>query len=100
MMESMDGQLITSIAGFLVAAAGWLKSHTEVNAVKRDRETTKAERDTEIAVLKSKVGDLEKRLGDGDNRFARLETQMGQMNGTLNNILGKVDLLVTLKEKK
>ena len=96
----MDGQLIASIAGFLVAAAGWLKSHTEVNAVKRDRETTKAERDTEIAVLKSKVGDLEKRHGDGDKRFARLETQMGQMNGTLSNILGKVDLLVTLKEKK
>lgn len=96
----MDGQLIASIAGFLVAAAGWLKSHTEVNAVKRDRETTKAERDTEIAVLKAKVVDLEKRLGDGDSRFARLETQMGQMNGTLNNILGKVDLLVTLKEKK
>lgn len=36
------------------------QSHTEVAAVKRDRETTKAERDTEIAVLKAKVGDLEK----------------------------------------
>lgn len=95
----MDGQLIASIAGFLVAAAGWLKSHTEVNAVKRDREITKSERDTEIAVLKAKVCDLEKRLGDGDTRFARLETQMGQMNGTLNNILGKVELLVSMKDK-
>lgn len=96
----MDGQLIASIAGFLVAAAGWLKSHTEVNAVKRDREITKSERDTEIAVLKAKVCGLEKRLGDGDTRFARLETQMGRMNGTLNNILGKVELLVSMKDKR
>ena len=96
----MDGQLIASIASFLVAAAGWLKSHTEVNAVKRDREITKNERDTEIAVLKAKVGDLEKRLGDGETRFARLENQMGQMNGTLNNILGKVELLVSMKDKR
>ena len=47
-----------------------------------------------------KVATLEKRLGAGDDRFERLEKQMGEMNGTLNNILGKVDLLVTLKEKR
>ena len=51
-------------------------------------------------MLKAKVGDLEKRLGNGDTRFARLETQMGQMNGTLNNIFGKVELLVSMKDKR
>lgn len=72
----MDGQLIASIAGFLVAAAGWLKSHTEVNAVKRDRETTKVERDTEIALLESKVVDMEKRLDEGNDRFERFEKEL------------------------
>ena len=44
-------QLVPVIIAFLVAATGWLKSHTEVKAVQRAREETKAERDTQIAML-------------------------------------------------
>lgn len=84
----MDEQLMAAVIAVLVAAAGWLKSHTEVNAVKRDRESTKFERDTKIALLESKVVDMEKRLNDGNNRFDRIERELKETNGLLRELLG------------
>lgn len=94
----MDQQLITAVVAVLVAAAGWLKSHTEVNAVKRDRESTKVERDTKIALLESKVSDLDKRLEDGSSRFDRIEDELKSTNKTLSEIVGSLNTLITLKE--
>ena len=96
----MDEQLMAAIIAVLVAAAGWLKSHTEVNAVKRDRESTKVERDTKIALLESKVSDLEKRLEDGSSRFDRIEDELKSTNKTLSEIVGSLNTLITLKEAK
>lgn len=96
----MDQQLITAVVAVLVAAAGWLKSHTEVNAVKRDRESTKVERDTKIALLESKVCDLERRLEDGSSRFDRIEDELKSTNKTLSEIVGSLNTLITLKEAK
>lgn len=96
----MDAVLVNAIVAVLVAAAGWLKSHTEVNAVKRDRESTKVERDTKIALLESKVSDLEKRLEDGSSRFDRIEDELKSTNKTLSEIVGSLNTLITLKEAK
>jgi len=96
----MDEQLVAAIIAVLVAAAGWLKSHTEVNAVKRDRESTKVERDTKIALLESKVSDLDKRLEDGSSRFDRIEDELKSTNKTLSEIVGSLNTLITLKEAK
>lgn len=84
----MNEQLVAAIIAVLVAAAGWLKSHTEVNEVKRDRESTKVERDTKIALLESKVKDLEKRMQDGNSRFDRIERELKETNGLLRELLG------------
>ena len=95
-----DAVLVNAVVAVLVAAAGWLKSHTEVNAVKRDRESTKVERDTKIALLESKVSDLEKRLEDGSSRFDRIEDELKSTNKTLSEIVGSLNTLITLKEAK
>ena len=95
-----DAVLVNAFVAVLVAAAGWLKSHTEVNAVKRDRESTKVERDTKIALLESKVSDLDKRLEDGSSRFDRIEDELKSTNKTLSEIVGSLNTLITLKEAK
>ena len=84
----MNDQLLAAIIAVLVAAAGWLKSHTEVNAVKRDRESTKVERDTRIAILESKVSEMDKRLEDGNDRFERFERELKETNGMLRELIG------------
>lgn len=84
----MNEQLMAAIIAFLVAAAGWFKSHTEVNEVKRDRESTKVERDTKIALLESKVIDMEKRLDEGNDRFERFEKELKETNGMLRELIG------------
>lgn len=81
-------QLIPVIIAFLVAATGWLKSHTEVKAVQRDRETTKVERDTRIALLEAKVREMDKRLEEGNNRFERFEKELKETNGMLRELIG------------
>ena len=95
-----DAVLVNAVVAVLVAAAGWFKSHTEVNAVKHDRESTKVERDTKIALLESKVSDLEKRLEDGSSRFYRIEDELKSTNKTLSEIVGSLNTLITLKEAK
>lgn len=94
----MDEQLVAAIIAVLVAAAGWLKSHTEVNAVKRDRESTKVERDTRIAILESKVSNMEKCLENGDKRFDRIEDELKMTNKTLSEIVGSLNTLIVLKD--
>lgn len=84
----MNDQLLAAIIAVLVAAAGWLKSHTEVNAVKRDRESTKVERDTRIAILESKVSEMDRRLEEGNDRFERFERELKETNGMLRELIG------------
>ena len=81
-------QLIPVIIAFLVAATGWLKSHTEVKAVQRDREATKVERDTRIALLEAKVSEMDKRLEEGNDRFERFEKELKETNGMLRELIG------------
>lgn len=92
-------ELIGSIVGVLIAAAGWLKSHSEVGEVKKDREATKHERDTKIALLEQKCEFLENRLSDGDNHFERMDSELKQMNHNLGVITGQLKTLVSMKTR-
>ena len=94
----MDEQLLAAIIAVLVAAAGWLKSHTEVNAVKRDRESTKVERDTRIAILESKVTEMDKRLEEGNDRFERFERELKETNGMLRELIGMFKVSNKIKD--
>lgn len=106
----MDNELIAAIIAVLLAAAGWLKSHSEVADVKKDREATKAERDTKIALLEKECEMLERRLDDGNSRFDNLDAEMKSMNekfdGKMNSmndklvsVSTKLDFLISIKNK-
>lgn len=90
----MDNELIAAIVAVLLAAAGWLKSHSEVADVKKDREATKAERDTKIALLEQKCEMLERRLDDGNSRFDRMDAELKAINNSLTTIITKVDMML------
>lgn len=90
----MDEQLIAAIVAVLLALAGWLKSHSEVESVKKDREVTKADRDTKIALLEQKYEMLEKRLDDGNSRFDRMDSELKAINHSLTTIITKVDMML------
>jgi len=90
----MDNELIAAIVAVLLAAAGWLKSHSEVESVKKAREVTKADRDTEIALLKQKCEMLSQRLDDGQSRFDRIEGDLKEINKSLTTIITKVDMML------
>ena len=84
----MQEQLITAIVAVLLALAAWLKSHSEVENVKKDRETTKMERDTRIALLEQKVAEHDKMMENGNERFDRIERELKETNGLLREMLG------------
>ena len=90
----MDEQLIAAIVAVLLALAGWLKSHSEVVDVKKDREATKAQRDTKIALLEQKCAMLEQRLDDGNSRFDRMDDELKAINKSLTTIITKVDMML------
>ena len=93
----MDEQLIAAIVAVLLALAGWLKSHSEVESVKKDREVTKADRDTKIALLEQKCEMLERRLDDGNVRFDRMDDELKAINKSLITIITKVDTIANMK---
>jgi predicted nuclease with TOPRIM domain len=106
----MEEKLITAIIALILAVAAWLKSHSEVENVKKDRELTKADRDTKIALLEQKCEMLESRLNDGNSRFDSLDTEMKSMNekfdgkmGSMNEklvaVCTKLDVLIGIKNK-
>lgn len=84
----MDEQLIAAIVAVLLAAAGWLKSHSEVQSVKRDRESTKVERDTKMAVMEQKNQELEKRLDNAEMRTGKIEDKLDKTNMLLSQLVG------------
>lgn len=95
----MEDKLIAAIVAMLLAAAGWLKSHSEVNDVKADRERTKNERDTKIALLEQKCDMLQKRLDDGQVRFDKMDAELKSVNDKLITIITKVDTIIGMKAR-
>lgn len=99
-MENPD--VIAAVVAVLLAAAGWLKSHSEVQNVKNDREATKQQRDTEIALLKADLenlrkqlkeykDDTDKRLCEGDAIMKGFTEQFSVLNGNVSFIRGLLE---------
>lgn len=120
----MDNELIAAvvavlmgIAGVLGAIAVYIRSKAGDKEIKEERANTKIERDKEIqelqvriAVVEAKNSDLEKkleahsvetnkRLAEGDNKFDRVDGEFKEMNKSLGIIVGKLDVLVSMKER-
>ena len=84
----MQEQLITAIVAVLLALAAWLKAHSEVEGVKKDRESTKMEHDTKIALLEQKVAEHDRMMDEGNGRFDRIERELKETNGLLRELVG------------
>lgn len=106
----MENELIAAIVAVLLAVAGWLKSHSEVNTVKKEREATKAERDTKIALLEQECKFLKGRLDDGQDRFDKIDVEIKSMNDKfsgkmetmsdkLTTIITKFDTMISVQKK-
>jgi predicted nucleic acid-binding Zn-ribbon protein len=87
----MDNELIAAIVAVLLAVAGWLKSHSEVNEVKADREQTKKDRDTKIALLEQQCSEMRKRLDDGDVVMKGLQSTLSELNANVAFIRGMLE---------
>ena len=70
-MEDLQSKFIAGVISLVLAAAAWLKSHTEVKDIKADREKTKNERDTKIALLEQKVEMLEVQRKEDAERYEK-----------------------------
>lgn len=84
----MEEKLVTALVAFLLAGAAWLKSHSEVEGVKKDREATRIERDTKIALLEQKVSEHDRMMDEGNERFDRIERELKETNGLLRELVG------------
>lgn len=109
--------ILMGIAGVLGAIAVYIRSRAGDKEIKEERATTKIERDKEIqdlqvrlAVAEAKNADLEKkheayasetnkRLQEGDDKFDRVDGEFKEMNKLLGIIVGKLDVLVSMKER-
>lgn len=95
----MDNELIAAIVAVMLAVAGWIKSHSEVNTVKKEREATKAERDTKIALLEQECKFLKGRLDDGQDRFDKIDVEIKSMNerfdGKMEKMSEKLTTIIT-----
>lgn len=95
----MEEKLIEAIIGLIVAVTIYIKSRSEVNEVKADREKTKAERDTKIALLEQKCKFLEGRLDEGAGRFDKIDVEIKSMNerfdGKMEKMSEKLTTIIT-----
>lgn len=109
--------VLMGFAALLGAIAAYIRSKAGDKEIKEERATTKIERDKEIqdlqvrlAVSEAKNVDLEKkhetfvaetnkRLQEGDDKFDRVDSEFKEMNKLLGIIVGKLDVLVSMKER-
>ena len=95
----MDDEITKAIVLFFAAAASactalaaYLKSRSEVQGVKKDREETKKQRDIEMALIKAKQNELERRQDFADSRTATIEGKLDKTNNLLSEIVGMVKM--------
>lgn len=91
-MESFLVQLIPGFLGVLTGFGAWLKGHSEVNQVKREREDTKRERDESIQKLGWEIA----RLKEEQTHQRLLNDDFRQQLSTLNTSIVEVKTLVEL----
>ena len=107
-MDNISVEIGVAVVAVLTSLAGWFKSHSELNSVIKDRETTKSQRDQDSQQLHDKVIGLEFKctaLKDAQNliteQLADTAKAVGVLNTQFATLLTKVDsVLETLKELK
>lgn len=99
-MQEIIMQLIPGFMGVLAGIAAWLKGHSEVQGVRKEREDTKKERDESIQRLSWELTRLKEEqmhqgvLNDG------FREQLTALNTSITEIKTLVELLVDNKIKK
>ena len=97
-MENFSAEIGAAVVAVLTSLAAWFRAHSEVSAVKTDREATKASRDEDSRKMHDQILVLEQQLSASKQDVARLEgrvestsTQINQLNNQLSIVLTKMD---------
>lgn len=107
-MENFNAEIGAAVVAVLTSLAAWFRAHSEVSAVKSEREATKLTRDEDSRKMHDQILVLEQQLSASKQDVARLEgrvestsTQINQLNNQLSIVLTKMDSIIeTLKELK
>jgi CII-binding regulator of phage lambda lysogenization HflD len=91
----MTPELATSIIACLGALAAWLKNHTEVSGIQKDREATKTSRDEEAQKMRDKILILDQQLSASKQDISRLEGQVTAATGQLNQLTNQLSIVLT-----
>lgn len=107
-MENISVEIGVAVVAVLTSLASWLKSHSDIASVIKDRESTKSQRDQDSQQLHDKVIGLEFRctaLKDAQNliteQLADTAKAVGVMNTQIAQMLIKIDNVInTMNELK
>ena len=108
-----NAEICAAVVAVLTSLAGWLKSHSELSSVIKDRENTKSQRDQDSQQLHDKVIGLEFRctaLKDAQNLITEqladtakavgvLNTQIAQMLIKIDNAISAINELKDLRSR-
>lgn len=98
-MEEIIMQLMPGFLGVLAGIAAWLKGHSEVNQVKKDREDTKKERDESIQKLSWEISRMQEEQVHQSSLNDEFRQQFTMLNKSITEIKTLVELLVDNKIK-
>ena len=108
-----NAEICAAVVAALTSLAGWLKSHSELSSVIKDRENTKSQRDQDSQQLHDKVIGLEFRctalkdaqnliteqLADTTKAVGVLNTQIAQMLIKIDNTISAINELKDLRSR-
>lgn len=92
----MSPELGAAIVSLIVAAAGWLKNHSEVVSINQDRENTKAVRDADSQQVHDDMIRAKERLGAQQNQIKALFGQMTDSNKAITVLQNQNASIITL----
>lgn len=92
-------QLIPGFMGVLAGIAAWLKGHSEVQTVRKEREDTKKERDDSIQKLSWELNRMKEEQRHQNTLNDDFRQQLGMLNTSITEIKTLVELLVDDKIK-
>lgn len=91
----MSPELGAAVIGLIVAAAGWLKNHSEVVSITQDRETVKANRDADSQKLHDDVLRLQCTQSTHTDNIKVLFEQQVAANASIGNLTTQVAQIIT-----
>lgn len=91
----MSPELGAAVVSLIVAAAGWLRNHSEVQAINQDRETVKANRDADSQKLHDDVLRLQCTQSTHADNIKVLFEQQVAANASIGSLTTQVAQLTT-----